>query len=173
MKKEIPWKTALHIFIIASFVIYVLALFYFTIGKSAPVIINGEKQRANLIPFRTIGNYVKMIAIGHSITGVAIINLAGNLLLLMPMAVYLPYLIKALRGFWKDILAVFVIDLLIEIIEYITARGSFDVDDIILNMLGAVIGYGLWKLKPVQKLVTLIQEENNENTADAERINNE
>ena len=70
------------------------------------------------------------------------------------MAVYLPYFIRALRGFWKDALAVFVIDLLIEIIEYVTARGSFDVDDIILNMLGAIIGYGIWKLKPVQKLLT-------------------
>ena len=31
---------------------------------------------------------------------------------------------------------------------------GFDVDDIILNMLGAIIGYGIWKLKPVQKLLT-------------------
>lgn len=153
MKKEIPWKTALRILIIASFVIYILALFYFTIGKSAPVIINGQRQRANLIPFHTIRNYINLVNNGQVI-GVAIINLAGNLLLLLPMAVYLPYFIKALRGFWKDALAVFVIDLLIEIIEYVTARGSFDVDDIILNMLGAIIGYGIWKLKPVQKLLT-------------------
>lgn len=154
MKKEIPWKTALHILVTASFVIYVLALFYFTIGKSAPLMINGKWQRANLIPLRTIGNYVNMIIKGHSITAVAIINLAGNLLLLLPMAIYLPYYIKALRVFWKDTLAVFAIDLLIEIIEYITARGSFDIDDIILNMLGAIIGYGIWKLKHVQNFLT-------------------
>ena len=154
MKKEIPWKTALHILIIASFVIYVLALFYLTIGKSAPVVINGQGQRANLIPFHTIGNYTKMIIKGHSLAAVAIINLAGNLLLLLPMAIYLPYFIKSLRSFWKDTLTVLGIILLIEITEYITARGSFDVDDIILNLLGAVIGYGVWKLKPIQKLLT-------------------
>ena len=152
MKKEIPWKTALRILITASFVIYIFALFYFTIGKSAPVIINGQRQRANLIPFHTIRSYINMV-INRYAVGVAIINLAGNLLLLLPMAVYLPYFIKVLRNFWKDELAVFVIDLLIEIIEYITARGSFDVDDVILNMLGAIIGYGIWKLKPVQKLL--------------------
>ncbi|MBP5609679.1 MAG: VanZ family protein [Lachnospiraceae bacterium] len=154
MKKEISRKKALHILIIASFIIYILALFYLTIGKSAPVVINGQAQRANLIPFHTIANYGKMIIKGHSLAAVAIINLAGNLLLLLPMAVYLPYFIKTLRSFWKDTLTVLGIILLIEIAEYITARGSFDIDDIILNLLGAVIGYGIWKLKPLQKLLT-------------------
>ena len=87
MKKEIPWKTALRILIIASFVIYILALFYFTIGKSAPVIINGQRQRANLIPFHTIRNYINLVNNGQVI-GVAIINLAGNLLLLLPLLYY-------------------------------------------------------------------------------------
>ena len=159
MKKEISGKKAIRIIVIASFVIYVLALYYFTIGKSVPIIINGEKHRANLIPFQTIANYINMIVKGNSLTGLAVINLAGNLLLLLPMALYLPFFIKALRGFWKDMLVVFGIILLIEIIEYVTARGSFDVDDIILNMLGAVIGYGIWKLKPVQKQVAYIQED--------------
>lgn len=157
MNKEVPLKKALHILITASFIIYLFALFYLTIGKSAPVMINGMEQRANLIPFHTINNYLKQITRLH-----AIVNLAGNLLLLLPMAVYLPYFIKALRSFWKDTLAVFAIILMIEITEYISRRGSFDVDDIILNLLGAMVGYGIWKLKPLQKLVAFIQNKESE-----------
>ena len=71
-------------------------------------------------------------------------------------------LIKALREFWKDTLAVLAIILIIEITEYISKRGSFDVDDIILNLLGAMIGYGIWKLKLLQKLVGFIQNKDDE-----------
>ena len=90
------------------------------------------------------------------------VNLVGNLLLLLPMAIYLPYFIKALREFWKDTLAVLAIILIIEITEYISKRGSLDVYDIILNLLGAMIGYGIWKLKPLQKLVGFIQNKDDE-----------
>ena len=157
MNKEIPVKKALHILITASFIIYLFALFYLTIGKSGAVMINGMEQRANLIPFHTIKNYLKQITRLH-----AMVNLVGNLLLLLPMAIYLPYFIKALRKLWKDTLAILAIILIIEITEYISKRGSFDVDDIILNLLGAMIGYGIWKLKPLQKLVGFIQNKDDE-----------
>ena len=33
--------------------------------------------------------------------------------------------------------------------QILTRRGSFDVDDFILNMIGAAVGYGVWKLQYV------------------------
>ena len=38
------------------------------------------------------------------------------------------------------------LSLLIEVIQLITSLGYFDPDDIMLNTLGTIIGYGLWKI---------------------------
>lgn len=43
--------------------------------------------------------------------------------------------------------------LIVELIQFITFTGQLDVDDIILNTLGAVIVYGLMKTKLAQKLL--------------------
>ena len=80
---------------------------------------------------------------------ISIINLVGNLIMLVPMACYLEYFIKPLRRFWKDTFVVSVIVILIELIQLFTGKGSLDIDDIILNTLGAMLGYGFWKLKPI------------------------
>jgi glycopeptide antibiotics resistance protein len=51
--------------------------------------------------------------------------------------------------------SIFMIILLfiIEVVQLVTRRGSFDIDDFILNMVGALIGFGIWKTKVVQKLL--------------------
>ena len=41
--------------------------------------------------------------------------------------------------------------LLVEIIQFITFCGSADIDDLILNALGCVLGYGIIKMKVVRK----------------------
>jgi glycopeptide antibiotics resistance protein len=41
----------------------------------------------------------------------------------------------------------------VELIQLITRRGSFDIDDLILNMFGALVGFIAWKTKLVQKLL--------------------
>ena len=46
-----------------------------------------------------------------------------------------------------------IIVFVVECIQFITKSGTFDVDDIILNVLGAVIVYGISKIKVVKKLV--------------------
>ena len=150
MKKNNSWKIVLNILIVISFVIYIAALLYFTIGKSAPVMMNGETRRANFVPFGTIRRYIKLLSSGGS--SIAYLNLIGNIILFIPMAVYLPWFVKGLRKFWKDVLAALAIIILIEIVEYITGRGSLDVDDVILNLLGAIIGYGIWKIPFIKKL---------------------
>lgn len=41
---------------------------------------------------------------------------------------------------------------IIEILQLFTRVGSFDIDDFILNMFGAVIGFAVWKTKIVQTI---------------------
>lgn len=43
-------------------------------------------------------------------------------------------------------LSAFVLSLMFEIIQLLTAIGTFDVDDILLNLLGAVLGYLFYQI---------------------------
>ena len=56
------------------------------------------------------------------------INIVGNILLFIPL------------GFFKGIIKSTLIIIIIEILQYILKRGIFDVVDIILNLIGVVIG---------------------------------
>lgn len=44
------------------------------------------------------------------------------------------------------ILSSFILSLVFEIIQLLTALGDFDVDDILLNVLGAVLGYLFYQI---------------------------
>ena len=91
---------------------------------------------ANLLPFKTILPYLygeKGLMIGG-------INLVGNIVLLVPIGFLFPFVYRNLT--WKKSLALAVAaGLLIEGMQAAFRVGIFDIDDIILNGLGVMIGY--------------------------------
>lgn len=98
----------------------------------------------NLIPFRTILEYAHMVladADGH-----AFINLAGNVVMFVPLGFFLPLLWPGLRPLKRFLLCSMAIILSIETIQLFTFLGSCDIDDLILNVLGAAIGFLLFQL---------------------------
>lgn len=98
----------------------------------------------NLIPFRTIGSYVNSILRGD-IVAIAVRNLAGNLLMFLPLGIYLPIIWKKCRKLMTTLLISLTVLIGIELIQFLTLLGSLDIDDLILNLFGILIGYGLWK----------------------------
>lgn len=46
----------------------------------------------------------------------------------------------------------------IKIVQFVFRVGSFDIDDLILNMCGATIGFGIWKSKLGQKVYSYVFE---------------
>ena len=68
----------------------------------------------------------------------ALKNLLGNLLPFIPFGFLLPIAYPRIKAFFKV--------LFIEIFQYMTRLGSFDIDDIILNMVGVLSGYGTFGL---------------------------
>ena len=62
----------------------------------------------------------------------------------LPFGAILPVLKRNLRSFWKILLLSFELSGMIEVTQLLTRVGSFDVDDIILNTLGGVLGYGIF-----------------------------
>lgn len=80
----------------------------------------------------------------------AAFNAAGNAALFIPTGILLPVVYKKLNSFGKVVAAGAFISLCIEILQLPFASRASDIDDIILNTLGVVIGYGIYAL--VKKL---------------------
>ena len=100
----------------------------------------------NPVPFKTIGNYIYLLR-HHAINRALVIrNICGNLALFFPMGIFLPTLFMKMRKLWRTALSVFGIVLGAECLQILLRRGIFDIDDLILNLTGAVAGYFCWKL---------------------------
>ena len=69
-----------------------------------------------------------------------------NVLLFIPYGFACPWAFPWLRGFFRNTFAAFVTSLGVETIQLITGRGYFQVDDILTNVLGAVIGYVIFRI---------------------------
>ena len=101
----------------------------------------------NLEPFVTIRLYWKLLqGADAGLVRHAFINLVGNVVMFIPLGFYQPYLIKGLRAWFKTFLSTTVLILLVEVVQYATGLGSCDIDDLILNLSGAVLGYILWRI---------------------------
>ncbi len=125
------------------FAVYCLALVYILFCRSIRFhvsYINYLKTSYNLIPFKSITEYFSRFA-NHNITFTTFIaNMLGNLLLFFPMGVLLPCFLPKVRGGRFIALGVGMI-VSAELIQYFSTLGALDIDDVILNSVGLVLGY--------------------------------
>ncbi|MBR1702641.1 MAG: VanZ family protein [Lachnospiraceae bacterium] len=73
-------------------------------------------------------------------------NIIFNFCMFVPLGFWLPIGLKSFRRFWKTYLAGFGFTLLIEILQLVTRRGIFELDDVLGNTVGTMIGYGIFVL---------------------------
>ena len=113
------------------FIIYIL-MFFQTVTYQ-DVISYGN----NFIPFKEVTRY----SLGSSLFYK---NVIGNILLFLPYGFFSSYYLKLDR---KKIalLLTFIVSLSIEIVQLIIGR-CFDVDDILLNLIGGMCGYFIYRL---------------------------
>ena len=95
----------------------------------------------NIIPFATINNYFLAFKNNNLSNLNFIYNIFGNLLVFAPMALFLPRQFPKINKWYKFFLITSIIIILIEFLQMLTMSGSFDVDDYILNIIGAIITY--------------------------------
>lgn len=70
----------------------------------------------------------------------------GNLAAFLPFGVLLPCNLHTARGvFWKSLLLFLLGITLLEGLQMLSLRGSFDLEDILVNTLGFLIGYAAWR----------------------------
>lgn len=133
-----------------TFYVFILTILLFFGGRSngwmaVLTFLEYMKYSSNFVPFKTISTYINAIFSGNMNLDIPLKNLFGNLLMFLPMGIYLPYFIKRLKRISSFSVTFMIILLVIEITQSISRRGSFDIDDFILNTIGALIGFGVWK----------------------------
>lgn len=128
------------------FVIYVLLLVYFLFfaevyGRHT---FTDQDYRYNLILFREIRRFW----IYRHVVGfwASFLNLAGNVIGFWPFGFFLPVMHRKMRSFWLVTLLGFCFSLGVETVQLIWKVGCFDVDDMLLNTLGALSGYWIFLL---------------------------
>jgi glycopeptide antibiotics resistance protein len=73
-------------------------------------------------------------------------QIVGNLVMLFPLGIYLPILYKRLNNFFLVLLVSLLVSVLIELFQLATRFRSADVDDVILNTTGAIVGFLVFRL---------------------------
>lgn len=103
----------------------------------------GAPLRYNLIPFETISLYVRHR--NDISTSTWFINLFGNVGVFVTFGLFIPILRKSLRSYVRLALLFVPCVIVLELCQMILRVGSFDIDDVILNLLGVWIGYFIVK----------------------------
>lgn len=101
------------------------------------------RQNMNLVPLLTIRNYWYVVQHGTNpaLLRHCIINLAGNVLLFIPIGYWIVRLWPRFRNFLLFLATCAGLILMVETLQLFTLLGSFDIDDVILNLVGMTLGY--------------------------------
>lgn len=137
------------------FVLYMIALFYFLFfSERYGRTIRSTEYRYNLELFREIKRFIQY----REIVGTEsfIVNILGNIIAFAPFGFFMPIIrkqrvrkkprntaVKAIRGAGLLVyvtLISFELSLCIETIQLITRVGCFDVDDLVMNTVGGMLG---------------------------------
>ena len=136
-----------NMFIWVTFIVYAIVMAYFLFFRHS-IDVGGTywenlSININIVPFYTIKQNLYLILKQSNpyLVPHAIINLLGNIIGFIPFGILLPLLLKRARTFKRFFFYAISGIVLIELIQLFTLRGSFDIDDLILNMLGSLIGY--------------------------------
>lgn len=146
-------KVTQNLLLFSTLILYIIVLFVFLLKTADFWDVNRELNRsANIIPFDSITNYLFAEDVGQR--DFSFMNVFGNIMLFIPLGVYLP-LIKRDKRIGISILFTFLISLSVEVIQYVFGIGASDIDDIILNTLGGFIGIVIFKA-----LLYMLKDEN-------------
>lgn len=137
--------------VLASFVFFMISLFsllfYAEKEQCTPSAMYESAVRRlsltyqiNIYPFRNITMFFQDVFSIYFLK-----NVLGNILLFIPMGFALPLLWKKWQSFLRIFLVAFFFPLFIEMGQLFFSR-YIDIDDVFLNLLGILAGYGIYKI---------------------------
>lgn len=136
-------------FLYLLFIIRVI-VFKYPMSRMQDIVNNWQKDvileglhTANFEPFKTIKMYMRY----YDMPGLrSFSNLFGNVLVFVPMGIMLPMVHKPSKNILLMFLNALIFIVGIEVFQLFSNFGAFDVDDIILNILGVLIGSYIYKI---------------------------
>ncbi len=125
--------------------VYIVAVLYYTLFSRmgihgvAAVVDSGLSGVEHLRTWKDIVRDIFIMRV-YDRTGAAFLF---NILLLVPLGYILPALNKRFDGIVKMVLVGVIVSLIIETLQEFSGLGMFDVLDVVANVLGVAIGFGL------------------------------
>lgn len=110
---------------------------FFGFGRSN---IHIDSYKYNLKPLSTIKNYFEIKKFNFTTWA---INIIGNIGVFVPFGLSLPIIFRFTYLKFVTIFGIGIFSL--EVLQMVSKRGSFDIDDVILNTIGATIGFVIYK----------------------------
>ena len=135
--KNTKRKKRLYVVLFAA---YLILLFYFLFFSEGLGRASTETEyRYNLTLFREIKRFIEYRhVLGYQ---AVFLNVVGNVIAFMPFGFLLPPLMNYKTNWFVTTIWAFLFSLFVETIQLFFRLGSFDVDDMLLNTIGGLLGY--------------------------------
>lgn len=130
-------KRIIHLIL---FVLYLLVMCYlvFFAEQFGRVNTGVRTFRYNIKPFKEIMRFYR---VRHQYPMGFLLNVVGNIVAFMPFGYFLPRIHTKCKNGLLTVLHGFFLSLTIEVIQLLAKIGCFDVDDLILNTAGVLLGF--------------------------------
>lgn len=144
-QKKVCWKRELQLMLVYICIVVVVRFTFFPFGKVDGAVQPLEFDIANAFPPRI--NLVPLVYLfDYPTLKEALINVIGNTLMFLPLGIVWPAVFKELDTHKKAFAAGMGTSLIIEILQLPFYSRLSDIDDLILNTLGYLMGYGIYLL---------------------------
>ncbi len=141
---KLKHKKLVHVAAVILFLLYLAVLAYVLFFLE---IRDGTYRNVNFVPFKTIRMLYTYYFKYHEFTSwYWIANIYGNIALLAPFGLLLPLICHRRMSFWSILLLAALFSVAIEFCQFLAGVGEADIDDVILNVFGAFLGYVLYRI---------------------------
>ncbi|PRT31879.1 VanZ family protein [Bacillus wiedmannii] len=181
-KKGVNWWKELISFLFVIYIGMVIAITLFPIPIGFSTGIENIRLSINIIPFASIIKDIGKIGITYDgdvlfMIGLIVRNVGGNILLLMPLGFLAQIIWDKFKKIKNTILLGLAISISIELLQLIESLFSSwiritDIDDVICNVIGSIVGYFIYKITLMLASKFNIQVLNKTNSKGVESIDN-
>lgn len=138
-------RRMIRVFSRICFAIYMALLVYFLLLSDGFGRGDGyENYRYNLVPFLEIKRFIKYYE--YIDFPSVVINLLGNIVAFMPFGALIRWVVNRKIRWYQATAYTFLFSLCVELLQLVAKVGVFDVDDLILNTLGGLMGFWVYYL---------------------------
>lgn len=127
------------------FILYLCFLAYFMFfSESFGRTDTSRGYQYNLVPLKEVSRYFRH----YDVIGplLFLINIVGNVAAFLPFGFFLPIISRRSKKWYNTIMLGLGFSLALETLQLVFMVGSFDVDDMLLNTLGAGAGYLTYRM---------------------------